>query len=79
MSAPSQAAGVIKPGPIPVKFAARPSGLMAITDLGEFKFLAIEPFREILHRKVKASIGSNSPIPNWAAARVIEAWNVPTL
>ena len=54
-------------------------GLMATTDLGEFKFLAIERFRGILHRTVKASIGNNSPLPSWAQAHVIEGWNVPTL
>jgi hypothetical protein len=53
--------------------------LMAITNLGEFKFSAIERFRGILHRTVKASIGDNSPIPPWALYRVVEAWNVPTL
>lgn len=37
-----------------------PPGLMATSDLGEFKFLAIERFRGILHRTVKASIGNNS-------------------
>jgi hypothetical protein len=54
------------------------SGLMTKTDLGEFKFSAIESFREILHRTVKGSLKTN-PIPAWAAAKVIEAWNVPTL
>jgi hypothetical protein len=28
---------------------------------------------------VKTSLKTNSPIPPWAAAQVIEAWNVPTL
>jgi hypothetical protein len=55
-------------------------GLMGIKDyLGEFKFSAIESFRGILHRTVKVSIGNDSPIPPWAAAQVIEVWNVPTL
>jgi hypothetical protein len=54
-------------------------GLMAITDLGEFKFSATESFRGILHRTVKTSIANNSPIPPWAELQVIEAWNVPTL
>jgi hypothetical protein len=49
---------------------------MAVADVGEFKFFAIEQFRGILHRTVKASIGNNSPIPPWAAAKVIEAWNI---
>jgi hypothetical protein len=52
---------------------------MATTDLGAFKFLAIERFRGILHRTVKASIGNNSPPPSWAQAQVIEGWNMPTL
>ena len=51
---------------------------MTKTDLGEFKFSAIEGFRGILHRMVKGSLKAN-PIPAWAAAKVIEAWNVPTL
>jgi hypothetical protein len=54
-------------------------GLMAITNLGEFKFVAIERFRGILHATVKASIGNNSPLPSWAQAQVVEAWNIPTL
>jgi hypothetical protein len=52
-------------------------GLMAIADLGEFKFLAIEQFRGILHATVKVSLRTNPPIPPWAAAKVVEAWNVP--
>jgi len=52
---------------------------MGIKDLGEFRQYAIERFRGTLHRTVKATIGNNSPIPPWATARVIEAWNVPTL
>jgi hypothetical protein len=47
-------------------------GLMAKTDLGEFKFTAIEGFRGILHRTVKGSLKTN-PIPAWAQAQVIEA------
>jgi hypothetical protein len=50
-------------------------GLMAIADLGEFKYLSIQKFREILHRTVKGSLKAN-PIPDWAAAKVIEAWNI---
>lgn len=53
--------------------------LMGITDLGEFKLYAVERFRGILHMAVKTSLKTNSPIPPWAAAQVIEAWNVPTL
>jgi hypothetical protein len=59
--------------------SAESPGLMGIKDLGEFKFFAIERFRGILHATVKASIRSDPPIPDWAASKVIEAWNVPTL
>jgi hypothetical protein len=54
-------------------------GLMGIKDLGAFKFLAIERFKSLLHSTVKASLRSDASIPDWAAARVVEAWNVPTL
>jgi hypothetical protein len=50
---------------------------MSIKDLGEFKFSAIEQFRSILHATVKGSIRTDPPIPPWAAAQVVEAWNVP--
>lgn len=49
---------------------------MAIADLGEFKFMAIERFRGILHATVKASLRVNPPIPAWAAGKVVEAWNI---
>jgi hypothetical protein len=49
------------------------------TDIGEFKFLAIERFRGILHRTVKTSLRTNAPIPTWAADKVVEAWNIPNL
>lgn len=58
--------------------SAESPGLMGIKDLGEFKFSAIERFRGILHRTVKGSLKVD-PIPAWAATKVIEAWNVPTL
>jgi hypothetical protein len=51
-------------------------GLMAITDLGEFKAYAIERFKGVLHREVKTSLKINSGIPTWAADRVREAWNI---
>jgi hypothetical protein len=57
---------------------AESPSLMAMTDLGEFKFLAIERFRGILHTVVKSSLKTNSPILSWASAPVIEAWNVPS-
>jgi hypothetical protein len=55
------------------------AGLMATTDLGEFRFLAIERFRGILHATVKATIGNNSPLPSWAQTQVVEGWHVPRL
>jgi len=58
---------------------AESPGLMGINDLGEFKFSAIEWFRGILHATVKASLRSDPPMPDWAAAKVVEAWNVPWL
>jgi hypothetical protein len=51
-------------------------GLMAIADLGEFKFSAIESFRRILHTTVKTSLRKNPPSPTWASDRVREAWNM---
>ena len=47
--------------------------LMAIADLGEFKAHAIERFKGILHLEVRTSLRINPPIPDWAAAQVIEA------
>jgi hypothetical protein len=38
---------------------------------------AIERFRGILHATAKSSLKSDSPIPEWAATKVMEAWNVP--
>jgi hypothetical protein len=52
--------------------------LMGINDLGEFKAHCIDRFKGLLHTTVKASLKTN-PIPNWAAEKVVEAWNVPTL
>jgi hypothetical protein len=37
---------------------------------------AIERFRGILHATVKASLRADPPIPDWAAAKVREAWNI---
>jgi hypothetical protein len=59
--------------------SAESRSLMGIKDLGEFKLYAIERFKGILHAAVKTSLKTNSPIPPWAAAQVIEAWNVSTL
>lgn len=48
---------------------------MQIYDLGSFKLHAGVKFRETLHAVTKSKLKS-SPIPTWAANRVIEAWNV---
>jgi hypothetical protein len=45
--------------------------------VNEFKAYAIERFKRVLHREVKTNLKTNSPIPTWAADRVIEAWHVP--
>ena len=50
--------------------------LMGIKDLGEFKAYAIERFRGILDLTVKSSLQTRSPIPDWAASKIREAWNV---
>ena len=50
--------------------------LMGMKDLGECKLYFIERFKAILHRTVKASIAKDSPIPPWALAQVIKAWNI---
>jgi hypothetical protein len=57
--------------------SAESPGLMAIMNLGEFKFSAIESFRGILHREVKTALRANPAIPDWAASSLVEAWNVP--
>ena len=56
--------------------SAESPGLMGIKDLREFKFSAIERFRGILHATVKSSLRTTPPMPKWAAAKVIEVWNV---
>jgi hypothetical protein len=50
--------------------------LMGIKDVGEFKSYSIERFRGILELTVKSSLQTQSPIPDWAAEKVKEAWNV---
>jgi hypothetical protein len=50
--------------------------LMGIKDVGEWKAYAIERFKGILDLTVKSSLQTRSPIPNWAAAKVREAWSV---
>jgi hypothetical protein len=49
---------------------------MGVPDLGEFKAYTATRFKDILHGEVKTSLKTNSPIPEWAAAKVIEAWNI---
>jgi hypothetical protein len=56
--------------------SAETGPLMAIADLGEFKAHAIDRFKGILHLEVKTSLRTNPPIPDWAAAKVVEAWNI---
>jgi hypothetical protein len=43
--------------------------LMGITDLGEYKLYAVDRFKGILHAAVNTSLKTNSPIPEWAAAK----------
>ena len=49
---------------------------MGIKDVGEWKTYAIERFKGILDLTVKSSLQTRSPIPDWAAEKVREAWNV---
>jgi hypothetical protein len=51
--------------------------LMGIKDLAEFRLYAIDRFRGIVFAAVKTSRKTNSPIPTWAEAKVIEALDVP--
>ena len=50
--------------------------LMGIRDLAEFQLYAIDRFRGIIQMAVKTSLKTNSPIPTWAAAQVMQAWDV---
>jgi hypothetical protein len=49
---------------------------MGLRSPGEFKHYAFERFRSILHLTVRNSLKTNSTIPDWAAERVKESWNV---
>jgi hypothetical protein len=49
---------------------------MGIKDVGEWKTYAIERFKGILDLTVKSSLQTRSPISDWAAEKVREAWNV---
>jgi hypothetical protein len=50
------------------------STLMGIKVLDEWKAYAAQRFRGILEMTVKASLKTHSPIPNWAAAKVVQPW-----
>jgi hypothetical protein len=50
--------------------------LMAFKDVGEFKAYAFSRFVSILHMTVRNSLKTQSPIPDWAALKVRESWNV---
>lgn len=56
--------------------SAEGSTLMGIKNFGEWKKYAIERFKGILDLTVKTSLQTRSPIPDWAAAKIFEAWNV---
>jgi hypothetical protein len=52
--------------------------LMGIDNLGDFKVHSVDRFKNALHWEVKAALRTNPQIiPDWAAARVIKAWNIP--
>jgi hypothetical protein len=53
--------------------------LMGLRSPGEFKHYAFERFRSILHMTLRNSLKTNGPIPDWAASKVVESWNIPTL
>jgi hypothetical protein len=50
--------------------------LMGFKDVGEFKAYAFSRFVSILHLTVRNSLKTNSPIPDWAADKIKESWNV---
>jgi hypothetical protein len=50
--------------------------LMGFEDVGSFKAHAMETFKSILHMTVKSSLKTQSPIPDWAASKIKESWNV---
>jgi len=50
--------------------------LMGIRDFGEWKAYAAQRFVGILHMIVRNSLATRSPIPEWAAKKVKESWNV---
>jgi hypothetical protein len=50
--------------------------LARLKDLREFKIYAVDRFRGIVYAAIKSSRKTNSPIPIWAEAKVIEALDV---
>jgi hypothetical protein len=50
--------------------------LMGFQSVGEFKAHAVQAFKSILHMTVRSSLKTQSPIPDWAAEKVKESWNV---
>src|SRR5262245_35348807 len=53
--------------------------LMGLKNSGEFKLYAFQRFKSILHMTVRNSLRTQSPIPSWAASKIAESWNIPTL
>ena len=49
--------------------------LIGIKSTDEWRAYAFERFKGILDLTVKSSLQTRSPIPDWAAAKVKEAWN----
>jgi nitroreductase len=55
--------------------SAESRSLMGIKDLAEFRLYAVDRLRGIVYAAVKTSRKTNSPIPVWAAEKVIGAWS----
>jgi hypothetical protein len=53
--------------------------LMGIKEVGQWKAYAFARFKGILALTVRNSLKTNSPIPDWAASKVVESWNIPIL
>jgi hypothetical protein len=53
--------------------------LQGIHDFGAWKHYALQRFVGILHMTVRNSLKTNSPIPDWAATKVRESWNVQSV
>jgi hypothetical protein len=50
--------------------------LMGIRDVGQWKHYAISRFKGILDLTARSSLKTCSPVPDWAAEKVRESWNV---